>query len=322
MAAKYGKSEAKAVAREKLRGLIPGPVLPIDADGEMDETAYRHNIRHCLDVVGSEALYINSYYQNYWLLSSAQRRRVLEVAMDEIAGAVPVINRCAHHSPKEAIELAQHAQDLDVDFISLVLPPFGANKDILFGYFQMIARELELGITIFNTSQAGYSISPEWMAELAEIPNICALKNGLDLEHTGRIRELVGDSIVVVDPNEENFLENIRNGQQAIFSGTQLMFDSARAQPLRAYMEAAFAGDLDKAQTMFDDLQPVRDLHHRWVLGPWRSDARVCPVGTVKFWCEQLGMIGGPVPEPLPDLSEAQKKELRSELVAVGLVEA
>jgi 4-hydroxy-tetrahydrodipicolinate synthase len=316
--AKYGKSEAKAVAKEKLRGLIPGPVLPIDSAGNMDETGYRHNLRHCVDVVGSEVLYINSYYQHFWLLTSDERRRVLEIAVDEVGGQIPLINRCAHPSPKEAIALAQHAQDQGADFISLVLPPFGSNKDILFGYFSMIAREIEIGITLFNTAQAGYSISPEWMAELAEIPNVCALKNGMELDHTAKVRELVGDSIVVVDPDEENFLVNLREGQQALYSGTQLMFDGANGQPLRSYMEAAFDGRFEDAEKLFDEMQPLRDVHRKWVLEPWGNAAGLCPVSTVSYWCSLMGMKGGDVPEPLPNLTDADKANLRSDLEAIG----
>lgn len=317
-APKYGKHEAKAVAKEKIRGLIPGPVLPIQNDGTMDEPAYRHNLRHSVEVVGSEVLYINSYYQNFWLLTSDERRRVFEIAVDEVGGQVPLINRCAHPSPKETIALARHAQDRGADFISLVLPPFGANKDILFGYFTMIAREIEIGITIFNTEQSGYAISPEWMAELAEIPNVCALKNGMDLEHTAKVRQLVGDSIVVIDPDEENFLVNLREGQQALYSGTQLMFDGAKAQPLRAYMEAAFAGDFAEAERLFAAMQPLRDVHHKWVLEPWGNAAGLCPVSTVSYWCSLMGMKGGRVPEPLPNLTADDKKNLRTELEAIG----
>jgi 4-hydroxy-tetrahydrodipicolinate synthase len=315
---KYGKHEAKAVAKDKLRGLIPGPVLPITETGEMDEAAYRHNLRHCVDVVGSEVLYINSYYQNFWLLTSDERKRVFEIAVDEVGGQIPLIDRCAHPSPKEAIALAQHAQDNGADFISLVLPPFGSNKDILFGYFSMIADAIEIGITLFNTPQAGYSISPEWMAELAEIPNVCALKNGMELDHTAKVRELVGDSIVVIDPDEENFLVNLREGQQALYSGTQLMFDGANGQPLRAYMEAAFAGQLDDAERLFDEMQPVRDVHHKWVLAPWGNAAGLCPVSTVSYWCSLMGMKGGVVPPPLPNLSEDDEANLRKDLEAIG----
>ena len=290
-------------------------------DNVIDEAAFRRDLRHCVDVIGAHGLYINSYYAHFWLLTSAQRRRVLEIAIDEVAGAVPIVNRVAHPSPYEAIELARHAQEAGADFVSLVIPQFGgAHDDLLIGYVEMIAREIELGITIFNTDQAGYTISSEQMARLAEIPNVCALKNGMGLDHTAELRRLVGDAIVVVDPNEENLLTNMEQGQQAIYTGTNMMFDSARATPMRDYVETALAGDLVKARELFEAMQPARDLHNRWVLQPW-GRMGVCPVSVVKHWSGFMGMTGGPVPEPLPDLLTAEDRErLRDDLRAAGLI--
>ena len=320
--AKYLKAEAKSAARELLRGIITALCLPVDEHGEVDEAGLRHDIRHCIDVIRAHGLYVNGYYGHFWLLSSEQRKRVVEIAVDEVAGAVPIINRCAHPSPFEAIELARHSQEIGVDFISLVIPQFGgAHGDILIGYFAMIAREIELGITIFNTDQAGYVLTPEMMARLAEIPNVCALKNGMRLDHTTRIRQLVGDAIVVVDPNEENLMTNMAEyGQQAIYTGTNMMFDSGAATPMRDYVELALAGRLDEARLVHDAMQPARDLHHRWVLEPW-GRMGVCPVSVVKYWTKQMGMTGGPTPEPLPDLlSDQDKGRLRTELTDIGLV--
>jgi 4-hydroxy-tetrahydrodipicolinate synthase len=320
---KYGKGDAKAVARQLLQGIITAPCLPVDKRGEVDEAGLRHDLRHCIDVIRADGLYINGYYGHFWLLSSEQRRRVIEIAVDEAAGAVPIINRCAHPSPAEAIGLARHSQEVGVDFISLVIPQFGgAHESILFGYFAMIAREIDLGITIFNTNQAGYTLSPEMMARLAEIPNVCALKNQMSLEHTARVRQLVGDSIVVVDPDEEHLMVNMaEGGQKTIYTGTNMMFDSATATPMRDYVHAALEGRLDEARRLFEGMQPIRDLHHRWVLDPW-GRMGVCPVSVVKYWTEQLGMTGGPTPEPLPDLlSSSDKNRLRQEMGEVGLLE-
>jgi dihydrodipicolinate synthase/N-acetylneuraminate lyase len=165
-------------------------------------------------------------------------------------------------------------------------------------------------------------ISAEQMARLAEIPNVCALKNDIDLEHTNEIRKLVGDEIVVVDPSEENFLVNLtEHGQKAIYTGTNYMFDSARATPMRDYVAAALDGRYDDAAEIYHAMQPIRDLHHRWVLEPWQRD-RVCPVSTIKFWTEQHGLTGGPTRPPLPAFPEESATQLREEMEAIGLVEA
>jgi dihydrodipicolinate synthase/N-acetylneuraminate lyase len=88
-----------------------------------------------------------------------------------VGGAVPIINRCAYISPREAIELAQHTAELGVPFIDLVPPDpqfVGADRDVVVRYYTTIAEQTDLGIILFHTPRVGYTMSPELLAELAE----------------------------------------------------------------------------------------------------------------------------------------------------------
>jgi dihydrodipicolinate synthase/N-acetylneuraminate lyase len=319
----FARGEAKAAARELLRGSVAAPCLPVDEHGDIDEAGLRHDIRHCIDVLGSTGLYINGTFQHYWLLTVEQRRRVVEIAVDEVDGVVPIINRCAHTSPRQAIELAQHTAELGVPFIDLVPPDpqfVGADPHVLVRYYTTIAEQTELGVILFHTPGVGYTMSPELLAELAEIPNVCGIDNGMPLDHTNKVRDLVGDSVLVVDPIEDRCLVNmLEYGQQVIFTGDSPMFDSAADQPLRRYIDAALAGRAAEAARIFEALEPVRDVHRRWVQDRWTS-SRLIPVGVIKYWAAQLGMTGGPTPRPLPSLTAEEMDELRAELVFVGLV--
>jgi 4-hydroxy-tetrahydrodipicolinate synthase len=316
----YAKTEAKAYAKETLRGVFSAFCMPDGPDGEVDEQGLRRDIRHYIDVIGAAGLYVHGFYGNFWLLTSAERMRAFEMVVDEARGSVPLVCRCAHASMKETIGLIRHAEEHGADFISLIGPPFAAGPDVVVEYFRLIAAETHLGISIFNTPQAGYVISPELMARLAEIPNVCALKNDIDPAHTAEIRKLVGDEIVVVDPSEENFLVSLTDfGQKAIYTGTNYMFDSAVATPMRDYVQAALAGDFAEASELYHRMQPIRDLHHRWVLEPWKRNG-VCPISTIKFWTEQLGLTGGPVRPPLPRFPDDLRVRLRTEMAEVGLL--
>ena len=320
--AQYSKNEAKDYAKEKLRGVFSAFCLPETAENEVDEAGLRHDVRHYVDVIKAAGLYVHGFYGNFWLLTVPERKRVMEVVADENRGRLPIICRCAHQSMRDTIDLIQHAEACGADFISLIGPAFaGGRESMIVEYFERVAASTNLGISVFNTPQAGYTISPQLMARLAEIPNVCALKNGMDREHTRQVRELVGDRIVVVDPYEENFLESLTQyGQKAIYTGTNYMYDSARATPMRDYVEAALAGDFGRATALYNEMQPIRDLHQKWVLDPWRRD-RLCPVSTIKFWGSQLGLTGGPVRPPLPHFPNDEAAQLREEMRAVGLVD-
>ena len=306
---------AKALARERIRGIFSAICMPEKADGALDEAALRANIRHCIDVIRADGIYLHGFYGNFWLLTSDERRWAMEVAADEIQGAVPIICRCAHQSMKETVALVQHAEANGADFISLLGPAYArGSSQMVYDYFAHLAEETDLGFSVFNTSQAGYVMTVEVLERLVEIPNVAAIKNAVSIEETTELRRRVGDRVVVIDPSEDDFLVNLLEfGQQAIYTGTNYLYDTAEHQPMRGYVDAALAGDATTARQRFEAMQELRDVHDRWVRRPWMDHDR-CPVGTVKYWTEQVGMQGGAVRPPLPSLSADEKAVLAREL--------
>ena len=317
--AKYTRDEAKDFAKEHVRGIFSAFCLPETPDGKIDEPGLRRDVRHYLDVIGASGLYVHGFYGNFWLLTVAERKAVTEIVADEAAGAVPLVVRCAHQSLADTMDLVRHAEAHGADVISLIGPAFGGGNDrMVVEYFEAVAGATNLGLSVFNTPQAGYVISPELMAALAEIPNVSALKNDISMSHTQRVRDLVGDRIVVVDPSEENLLVNmVEHGQQAIYTGTNYLYDSAASTPMRDYVAAALAGDRQRASEGYRFLQPLRDLHRNWVLEPWQSTG-LCPIAVIKAWAACLGLTGGPVRPPLPRIAPEDAARLAAELSTVN----
>ena len=317
----YGPSEAKAWAFENIRGIFSAPCIPESRDGEIDEEKLRRDVRHMIDVAKVDGIYFHGFYGAYWLLTTEERRSSLEIVIDEAAGAVPVSARVAHQSLKETIALAQHAENSGAAFLSILAPWLGGgSEELVVDYVEQVAASTRLGISLFNTRQSGYVVSAQLMARLAEIDNIVALKNHISPEHTDEIRALVGDSIVVIDPDEEIFLENMRNkGQQAIYTCTNLMFDREGSTPMRDYVHSALAGDFEAAERSFELARPARELHRSWVLEPWGRTG-LCPISTIRTWTGLQGMSGGPVRHPLPELPASERARLERELAEAGVI--
>jgi 4-hydroxy-tetrahydrodipicolinate synthase len=318
----YTKQEAKEAAREALQGVFTAFCLPESRSGTLDEAGLRHDVRYSIDVLRSGGLYVHGYYGNFWLLTSALRKHILEIVIDEARGEVPVICRCAHDSLDETLDLVAHAESAGANFISLLGPALaGGTPSMVVAYFEAVAASTHLGISVFNTAQRGYLIAPETLARLAEIENVVALKNHVPIDHTIATRALVGDSAVVVDPEEERFLTNLLEyGQRAIFTGSNMMYDSPRATPMADYVDAALSGDRARTIAGYEAMAELREIHHRWVVEPWIRDG-LCPIATVKAWSGLMGMTGGTVRVPLPELPDADRASLRKELVEVGAID-
>jgi 4-hydroxy-tetrahydrodipicolinate synthase len=330
---RHHRDGAKAYAQDALRGSVSAICLPVMADGaQIDEGGLRHDIRHCLDVLGAGGVYVHGFYGHFWLLDGDTRRRALEIVVHEVRGQVPVICRCWTPSLTDTIGLARHAEQVGADMISVLGPWLGSNSDdLVYRWFEAIAAQTSLGLSVFNTPQLGYVMTPEALARVSEIPNVAAIKSHVTPAETQALRALVGDGIVVVDPDEERFLGNLLDRRQrTIFTGTNYMFDTVGQRPMHDYIDAALAGRDDLAARLYEAMQPLRDLHRTWVIEPWVETGR-CPVATVKRWSQAMGMTGGGVPPPLQDLAPGERERLSTEIAvartvsarsAAGLVEA
>ena len=73
--------------------------------------------------------------------------------------------------------------------------PFGADID------PVPSAEVDIAVSLFNTSVCGYSLSPELIARIADIENIFCIKNPQPVEHTLKVLRTLKESWDVVVPN-------------------------------------------------------------------------------------------------------------------------
>ena len=63
-------------------------------------------------------------------------------------------------------------------------PPLNSrHPDVTFNFFKAVCAETDLGVGLFNTPISGYSLSPQQIADLADIENIICVKNAQSQAH-------------------------------------------------------------------------------------------------------------------------------------------
>ena len=315
----YAKREAKAFARQHMNGLWSAIPYPFRQDQELDEPGLVQDLNYAIETLGISGFYMGGIINEFWSLTVEERKRAQEVLIREAKGKVRTITMTGHTSIKTAIELTRHAERVGADFVAIINPYYGARTpEAIAEYYRAIASEVDIGIMILNSPTAGYVISPQQVAQLAEIDNICAIKNDSGSEHTNEIRRLVGDRIVVQDPNEDNWLVNrFFNKQQVIMSPSPHLLQWRGHLPMVAYTKAADAGDIETAKTISSTLTPLRAIARKWIWAPWATGTP--PLARLKYWQKLLGMAGGHVRSPLVEMSEDEKLQLRRELTAAGV---
>jgi len=91
---------------------------------------------------------------------------------------------------------------------------------------------------------------------LGELETIVAVKQG-SLNHADTIllRRMVGDSLVISEPWEQFFLDDLRHGGQVIYGELSYIIYGKKRHLMKEYMDLAAKGDFEAAQKKSDEFE-------------------------------------------------------------------
>jgi len=210
-------------------GVNPALITPFTKDGgKVDEEAFRRLIRHCIDTLGVTGLVPAGTTGEFTSLSPEEHRRVLQIAVEEAAGKVPVIAGTGASSTKAAVEMARYAEKIGAD-ACLVVTPYYLRPTIrgLYEHYRTVA-EVGLPVILYNIPQCtGLEMPWKIVEDLAEIDNIVGLKDSSgQLKLILAVLEKVGSKIRVLCGHDEVVLPAIASGcSGCILASAQLIGD-------------------------------------------------------------------------------------------------
>jgi len=303
----------------KFSGTMPANILPFTADLAIDEPAYRAHLRWLADTRGVTGIVANGHASEVSSLTREERKHSLAIALDEIAGACPVIAGVYSDGTAEAVELARDAGRAGAAGV-LVFPPtlfmWGAQvkPDMVVRHFSEIAAGADLPIIVFEYPPAsGIGYAPETLARLCEIPQVAGVKDWSNeivaFERNLRAVRGSGRPVAMLSAFTMSLMASFLLGADGAISG----MGSVTADLQAELFEACAKGDLDGARRLNDRLDPlVRvfyappfvDMHNRM------KEALVL-----------LGRIpAAHVRPPLTPVSAGEREGIRRGLGAAGLL--
>ncbi|TLP59398.1 dihydrodipicolinate synthase family protein [Parasedimentitalea maritima] len=314
---KYSKLDAKDHAREHMRGIWAAALNPFHDDGSFNEAGLRSNIRHWVDDLDIQGLFIAGKQGEFFSMSLAERKRNFEIAVEECDGQVGTIMSASDQNFDTVLELARHAQDCGADYIVVHAPMLHFvtdPDDTVFNYYKAICDQVDIGIAMWSHPDSGYLMSPELCARIAELPNIVAIKYSVPREMYVRLSHMVGDKIHVSTASEVEWLDNIEelNWKLYLCSSPPYQLQTKNDRRMHDYTQLAFQGRFAEARQIRDSLDPVR----RAILDTKPGGK---PQAHGKYWQELLGQVGGAVRSPLLQLTEEEKARTREAFEACGL---
>lgn len=322
---RYARSDAKSWVRKNLHGYIAVTTTPFTASGDIDEDGLRRNTDYILALPGVNGLYLSSIYQEFWTMTTNERKRLAEIVIESTAGRAPVIVGTSHTSVRDVLDLAKHAQAAGADLIMVWPPYYGPRtEEGVYAFYEYVAERVDIGICIYSTtlSELGYFLTPELVARLASIDNICAVKEAsLNLNGYSAIMERAGHLLPVSCPLEEYHLYGlITYGPDImpnfLLGSSRPLYMQTKERPYCAqFFQAAERGDFNGARDHLRSILKIAQRLHSKFLAKGGHN-----VALTKYITSLFGMAAGPVRPPLSAPSQDEIGEAIAVLTDAGLL--
>jgi 4-hydroxy-tetrahydrodipicolinate synthase len=240
----------------EFRGVFAAIATPFRPDGEVDQ----HRLRRLVDDViidGVHGLVPVGSTGEFASLTGDERRRILEVVIEQAAGRVPVVAHTGAMTSKEAIDLSRHAEQTGAAGL-LLLPPYKDRLSIdeTTAYFCSVADATSLPVVVYNLPLAtGVNLTPEDIVGMVKgSPNIAYVKDTCgDWHQLTRSIHDYSDVYSTLIGWDTMFLGALVEGA----AGCILGVTNLTAKPFVSIYDAVRSGDLGAARAEWDRVYPV-----------------------------------------------------------------
>ena len=148
-------------------------------------------------------------------LSHSEHNKVIELAIRECKGKIPVIAGTGSNSTSEAIELSKHAEKSGADGLLIVTPYYNKpTQEGLYQHYKKINDSVGIPIIIYNIpSRSVIDMTVDTMAKLYELKNIVGVKDATgDLSRVDKQLKAMGKDFIQLTGEDGNALEFYRRG--------------------------------------------------------------------------------------------------------------
>jgi len=282
-------------------------VTPFRQDLSLDEIAMRSLVKRQIEA-GIDFLCPCGTTGESPTLKRSEHLRVVEIAVEESRGRVPVLAGAGGYDTTEVIDLVKELKRVGADGILSVTPYYNKpTQEGLYQHYRAIAESTDLPIVLYNVQpRTSVNIETATLLRLAQIPNIIGVK-----EASGNIGQIVG----VVSRVPEGFL---------VFSG-----DDAVAIPVIALgghgvisvVSNEIPGEFTKLTraALNGDFATARNLHRRYQDLMDINFVETSP-GPVKFAMARMGLLELAYRLPLVPPQPASQKRVEETLEKLGLL--
>jgi len=153
--------------RTRFRGIFCPNVVPLDEAGEIDEGELRRYVDWLIDH-GIHGLYPNGSTGEFTRFTPEERRRIIEIVVDQCGGRVPVLAGAAEANVRETLAACEHYAKVGADAVAIVSPfYYPLSPGGVHAYFDEIGRNTPIDVTLYNIPMFASPIDLDTIQRLA-----------------------------------------------------------------------------------------------------------------------------------------------------------
>ncbi|WP_213105920.1 4-hydroxy-tetrahydrodipicolinate synthase [Candidatus Protochlamydia amoebophila] len=238
-----------------LKGLYTALITPFTPTGQLDEEGLKKLIQIQLHHQVDGVVVLGTTGESP-TLTQIEKRRIIEIALEEIQGRIKVIVGTGSYSTQQAIEQTRQAKQMGADAALIVTPYYNKpTQEGIFKHFEAINQAVSFPICLYNIQgRTGQNIQTHTLKRISTLSSIIGVK-----ETSGDINQIM-DVIEAFHQSHPNFailsgddaltLPIIALGGHGIISVVSNLVPAA----MKSLVNAALNGNFKKARIIHNQL--------------------------------------------------------------------
>jgi len=284
----------------QFQGAFTALATPFSSDGQLNENELRRFIQFQIEN-GISGLVPCGTTGESPTLSYTEKKRIVQMTIDEASGKIPVIAGTGNYNTQETIEATREAYEMGAKGALVITPYYNKpTQEGLFLHFKAVADAVpEIDIVIYNVpSRTNVCISPETVERLVEkCSNITTIKDATgDLAHVLELKKRCGEQLTILSGEDSLIWPYIACGAMGVVSVV------SNVKP-KETLGVVFSGLNNNVETALEKQLELNSLiDHLFV------ETNPIPV---KFMLNQMGFKFGEPRLPLHELSEIHHNKFK-----------
>jgi len=293
-------------------GIIPPMLSSFTPQGEIYEPGVREIVRYTLPHI--QGFYPIGTYGSGPMMAPEERKRVLEIILEEVNGRVPVVAHVGAAGTQVMVDLARHAKAAGAQGVGAISPFYSPHlpEENLFRHFAALldaVNEEDFPVFVYNNSHYSQNtITPKLLRRLAGHGLRGCKDSSFDLVNFFLYQDAVADwpDFNLVVGTEAFLMAAMDAGSKGAVCGMANIYPEILARMYKSYL----AGERDKAM---EDQRLILRIRALTKKGP--------TVPIMHAILRMKGIDAGYSRSPLVDIGADLEKVVKTELKALGLLD-